>query len=212
MGKKTEKAINNLRSDLQELTEAFWAFREGIITQQATTQAEAQNTTPLTSQSVNAELLQERTTESDEHGYVSGFGYYESPETGKAIRWSMPEASASSLHDVDLDAASRVLAALGHAQRMRIALLLTRRPSSVNEIVDELGMGTTGAAYHHVNVLQGAGIVEAAERGSFNIVPERLPMLLSVLAGLTTQIATETIDAVSTGSSKKSGKKKKSDA
>lgn len=95
----------------------------------------------------------------------------------EARSWSAPA-------DTDIDDAAAMLSALGHPQRLRIAMALAKSPVTVNELVQQLGLKTTGAAYHHLNVLTNAGIVNQPQRGSFEIVAEAAAPVSAVLASL----------------------------
>lgn len=182
--KKTHKAIDAVKSDLRELTEAFWALRDEVLTHHATTAAEQQS----------------RAVTGDEHapdrmavpdgtiGHMTVVGSYEMPDGsgGKSVvRWGLEEQPAHGVLDVAIDEAAKTLAAIGHRQRLRITIALLQQPATASDLVSRLSLGTTGAAYHHLNVLQGAGIVQQEQRGVFSIMPDRIPMLMSILSGLT---------------------------
>ena len=54
-------------------------------------------------------------------------------------------------------------------------------------MVSSLELGTTGAAYHHLKALQGAGLVVQQERGVFEIAPDQVGFVIGVLAALATE-------------------------
>lgn len=88
--------------------------------------------------------------------------------------------------DADIDAAASILAALGQPQRLRIVMLLAEESTSVPVMVEKLGLKTTGAAYHHLNVLTNGGIVEQPQRGTFALTVSasgRVESLLNALLG-----------------------------
>lgn len=86
----------------------------------------------------------------------------------------------------DIDGAASMLAALGQPQRLRIVMLLAEEPTSVPLMVEKLGLKTTGAAYHHLNVLTNTGIVEQPQRGTFALTASasgKVEALLTAVLG-----------------------------
>lgn len=109
--------------------------------------------------------------------------------------------------DADFTEAASLMAAIGHPQRLRMTVMLAQGPVSVNEIVQQLGLKTTGAAYHHLNVLTNHGIAEQPQRGTFALAQAHAPRvlhLLEALFGITASTPEDSEDDV------KSTKKKKS--
>ena len=187
--KKLRKSVDELRSDLQELAESFAAFRDQFSTQQAAAAAERQTganrlqngRTPVT------DALAETTSSAGNAGHVSLFGFYEDtsvPEEPLNYSWSLEQAAVDNVLDFPVEQYAQVLAATGHRQRLAIILMVLEEPATANDVVHDLQLGTTGAAYHHLNVLQAAGIVEQRQRGIFSIVPEQVPVLLTIFAAL----------------------------
>jgi DNA gyrase subunit B len=194
--KKLQKTLDTVRSDVRELTEAFWALRDDMQAHQAVSAAEQQSRSLMddrSGRSVTADLLAEKTRASDSDGYLSTFGYYETTDASAARhihRWSMEDRPIEDVLAAQTDDAAKMLAAIGHKQRLGILLLLLAQPTTAGDIVRELSLGTTGAAYHHLNVLQGVGLVQQEERGIFSLVPGRVASLLLILSG-----ASNTIEA-----------------
>jgi DNA-binding transcriptional ArsR family regulator len=93
-----------------------------------------------------------------------------------------PETSAS------------ILAAAGHPQRLAILGYILQKPASAGELVEALSLGTTGAAYHHLNVLQAAGFVTQLQRGIFRFQPDRIPVFVTMLAALNPSLQVEVVD------------------
>lgn len=199
--KKVRKSLDSLRGDIQELAESFAAFRAQVSAEQAAAAAEYQkrNTDVPTPASVTTGLLEMRAAEPGSSGYVSSFGYYQ-PPTGigeaQIYRWSLEEYPIQDLLTFPVDEYAQVLAAIGHKQRLGILLMILLKPATANDVVTELALGTTGAAYHHLNVLQAAGLVEQQRRGVFTIVPGQVPTLLTILASLS---GTTAVDISSPG-------------
>lgn len=189
-GKKTRKSLDGLRGDIQELAESFAAFRHQFATQQAAAAAERQQ------RGQNGSVLPETPAPSaDGISYVSMFGHYEArPETGEPrdFNWQMERKSIEELLDCPVDAYAQRLAAIGHMQRLSILLMLLDQPSTANEVVAALSLGTTGAAYHHLNVLQAAGFVEQRQRGIFSLVTDQVAVLLIILSALSNTISVDT--------------------
>lgn len=179
--KKIEKSLDTVKGDVRELTEAFWALREELMTHHVVRAVEDQNSTKGRSR-----VLVPTPDATDANGsYVSASGVYVFPEDSERIaHWWLERIPLEEVTDVDMDAAARMLAAVGHRQRLAILLALLREPSGASGLVSKLDLGTTGAAYHHLNVLQSAGLVQQAQRGLFSVVPEVIPRLLMILAGL----------------------------
>lgn len=103
----------------------------------------------------------------------------------------------------DISEAADLMAAVGHPIRLRMTILLAQNPVSATELVKQLDLGTTGAAYHHLKVLQNQGLVEQPQRGTFQITAEATQRVHQLLGGLF---------GAATEESEKSSKKKKSKA
>jgi DNA-binding transcriptional ArsR family regulator len=152
--KKTKNQIDSIRDDVTALTEAVWALRDQLTVEVAAAAA-ARSTSASSAPSTNGQ----------------GGTYFDVDER------------VSELPAVDEDAAAQVLHALGHRQRLGIIKALVDRPSSAADLVDALNLGTTGAAYHHLNVLLAANLVVQQSRGVYSVDERRLPGVLHLLAG-----------------------------
>lgn len=75
-------------------------------------------------------------------------------------------------------------AALGHPLRLSILRLLLDGERTVAQLVDELSLGSTGVAYHHLNLLQASGWVTSPQRGTWSIPPSRIIPLLTIVIAL----------------------------
>lgn len=184
--KKLQKSIDTVKGDVRELVEAFWALRDEVITQQATTAAERHANGARPGATAAAASLPEKKSDSGS-GHIRSFGYYEMPDGDgqhRVYRWALEDHPVEEVLALPVDDAAKVLAAIGHRQRLAIVLSLLRKPATASELVGALSLGTTGAAYHHLNVLQGTGLVQQEQRGVFSIVPRRIPSLLTILGGL----------------------------
>lgn len=168
MAAKKDKSgsFDALRADVQTLADAFWSFKDAMLTDVAVRQAEQQSLVPAPAESAT---------------------------------WQKPD-------DATVESTAAMMAALGHPQRLRIALLLAKSPVSVNDLVQQLGLNTSGSAYHHLNVLVNAGIATQPQRGSFEMVEEAVA---PVTAALVSFFGEDEADQDEEKSSKSSGKKKK---
>lgn len=121
----------------------------------------------------------------------------ESPDV--AGEWAPPT-------DANITEASTLMGALSQPQRLRMALMLANGPSNVSTIVEQLGLKTTGAAYHHLNVLINNGIAIQPERGTFAIAPDAIGKVNGLLVALFGS-APESSDADEDSGGKKKKKK-----
>ncbi len=183
MSKKTNKAIEKLRQDVQSLSEAVWTLRKHVRVEVAAESA------ANGARSKRLRQLEEQAEETDARGVVSAYGTFrlEAPAGNtRAVRWQHENVALESLIPDNLDQAAARLAAIGHRQRLAILVSLLQAPASVSELVKALELGTSGAAYHHLNVLQSAGFVGQRERGLFEIAPEQVGCIVGILAALAT--------------------------
>lgn len=195
MAKKTDKAVEKLRADVQALSEAVWALRKNVRTEAA---AESAANDARNQKSRKLSRLEEQAAANGARGLVSAFGTFRLPSPNgveRTVQWQVENASADSLVPDDLETAAARLAAIGHRQRLAIVVALLRQPSSVSDLVGALELGTSGAAYHHLNVLQGAGFVQQPERGIFEIAPDQVGSILGILSALAATLKVEEVTA-----------------
>lgn len=184
--KKVRKSIDDLRGDIQELAESFAEFRNHLSTERALAAAEKQQNGK---EVASVTTLPASTLSANETDSISTFG---SLDAGQQVyRWSMEQVPIAELLATPEDRHTQMLAAIGHPQRMGILLMLLSKPATALEVVEGLELGTTGAAYHHLNVLQSARIAEQRKRGTFSIVAEQMPVVLTILAALSGRINLE---------------------
>lgn len=115
-------------------------------------------------------------------GLISYAGSYESGQCG--YLWASEECTAEELLGQDDDRVARVLAALGNKSRLALLKAILDKPASAADLVEHLGMGTTGQVYHHLKALQAADLVTQEERGQFAFIGHRAQGLLVLLAGV----------------------------
>ncbi|MBD0382088.1 ATP-binding protein [Paenibacillus sedimenti] len=118
----------------------------------------------------------------DESGGLFYSGQYRSERSD--YRWEPQERRVSQLLQVDGDKVAKILAALGHKQRLDILRSVLQEPLTGPELVERLNMGTTGQLYHHMKALLGADLLVQEERGGAYSLPGRraLPLLLLLAA------------------------------
>ncbi|SDO02261.1 Helix-turn-helix domain-containing protein [Paenibacillus sp. yr247] len=99
-------------------------------------------------------------------------------------RWEPQERAVGQLLDLDGDRTAKILAALGHKQRLDILRSVLQEPHTGPELVGRLNMGTTGQLYHHMKALAGADLLVQEERGEKYTIPghRALPLLLLLAA------------------------------
>lgn len=122
--------------------------------------------------------LQERAPEQGAVAFVGsvdvGLGHVD-------YQWARPTE-----HLLAADWAERAesVAALGHPLRLAILRRLLDGEHTVAQIVDELELGSTGVAYHHLSALQTGGWVTSPRRGSWSIPASRVIPLLAIITAL----------------------------
>jgi DNA gyrase subunit B len=110
---------------------------------------------------------------------------------GRQLRWGPQTREAAKLLELDGERGGKVLAALGHKQRLDILRTVLMEPQTGPELVERLGMGTTGQLYHHIKALAGADLLHQEERGGRYVVPgHRVLPLLLLLAAVTDLLET----------------------
>ncbi|GAB2538279.1 hypothetical protein GCM10027268_09070 [Brachybacterium huguangmaarense] len=114
-------------------------------------------------------------------GAVFYAGTVELPIGPVTYQWGRP---TQALLDADWAERAERVAALGHPLRLAMLRLLLDAEHTVAQIVDELDLGSTGVAYHHLNQLHGAGWITSPRRGVWAIPPSRVIPLLAIVTAL----------------------------
>lgn len=128
------------------------------------------------------EHLAARAAELRASGLVTFAGCYTGADA-REYRWKR-EKIAEELLAQDDEIVARVLAALGHKQRLALLKAILERPAPASELIERLGLTSTGQAYHHLNTLAAAGLIRQGERGQFAFVGHQAPAFLTLLAGV----------------------------
>lgn len=66
------------------------------------------------------------------------------------------------------------LAALGHPSRLSIMEAVISGTHKVAELTEQVGLGTSGQMYHHINALSAAGWLRSNRRGYVEVPADRL--------------------------------------
>jgi DNA-binding transcriptional ArsR family regulator len=180
-GKKVKNEVEGIRNELLSLSEAVWALREHVTVQSAATAvgAHARKSSSGQVDEIAADLNPDR----DSRGTVVTRGVVRDANGEREYRWEL-EAHADDLLGFNDELASRLLAAIGHRQRLAILKAILTTPTTAADLVTQLDLGTTGAAYHHLKVLQSADLVTTESRGVFTVQPHRVSAIFSILAGI----------------------------
>lgn len=96
-------------------------------------------------------------------------------------QWARP---TEHLLETDWTGRADALAALGHPLRMAILRHLLDGERTVAQLVEELELGSTGVAYHHLSALQSGSWVHSPRRGSWALPADRVIPLLTILIAL----------------------------
>ena len=107
-------------------------------------------------------------------------GQLDAPGVGR-VAWQYG-LSAHTLLTQDWDAASPMLAALGHPARLRLMRAVLSGQIRNADLSELPGVGSTGQLYHHLRELVAAGWLSPAGRGSHRIPAKRMVPLLTILA------------------------------
>lgn len=188
-GKKSKNDIDSIRSEMNKLTEAVWALRDQIQSESAVSAASRVGTNGP------APVVFHDDNDTHAANTASTFGIYEIPDASSAVRWSIASQPISGIVGNIPESAAATLAAAGHPQRLAILGYILQKPASAGELVEALSLGTTGAAYHHLNVLQAAGFVSQLQRGIFRFQPEKIPVFVTLLTALGDQMQVEIVDS-----------------
>jgi DNA gyrase subunit B len=177
-GKKVKSEIETMRSELRSLSEAVWALRDQVTFEAATAAA-----TNGSGGKHHDDIAADLQADDDGRGLVVTRGVVRNAAGSREYRWDH-ETSVEAALEVDEVEAAQLLAAIGHRQRLAILKAIFNSPSTAADLVNTLDLGTTGAAYHHLNVLQASGLVVQETRGVFEIRPDRVSSFLAILSGI----------------------------
>ena len=106
---------------------------------------------------------------------------------GHQSSWVSKDKDADSLLNLaENGSAEKVLACIGSQTKLNILSALLKKNMTVSELVEQLNLGSTGQAYHHLRTLITADFVREDEhsKGSYEIVPHRVQGIIMILAGI----------------------------
>ena len=101
--------------------------------------------------------------------------------TQERYEWQYGTATEQLL-DEDWSREADAFAALGHGVRLRLLKEVMGGRRTAAELAELDGMGTSGQVYHHLRQLTGAGWLQAAGRGRYEIPAGRVVPLLVMLS------------------------------
>lgn len=116
--------------------------------------------------------------EAGEDGAVRFVGTLTTRSGPAEYQWTRTGAA---LMDLDWAEHADRIAALGHPLRLAILHRLIDGARTVAKLVDELELGSTGVAYHHLSALQQAGWVTSPRRGAWTIPVARIIPLATII-------------------------------
>jgi DNA-binding transcriptional ArsR family regulator len=211
-GKKVKNEVESIRNELLNLSEAVWALRELVTVQSAVAAARTPGTSSRSSTASGSRSG--LSIDGDGQGSIVSQGVVRDANGAREYRWDL-ETNTTNLLAIDDETAAQLLAAIGHPQRLAILKTILDTPTSASDLVERLDLGTTGAAYHHLKVLQAADVVTTESRGVFVVQPYRVSAIFSILAGIesasTVSIngAADTDNSAADGPEVTGGKRKK---
>ena len=117
----------------------------------------------------------------DDPGAVLLTGHATLPD-GRVARWQ-ESAGVAELLGTDWSQYVAVLAALAHPVRIRLLARVLSGVSTVHDLMEVDGTGTSGQVYHHLRQLVAAGWLRPAGNGRFEVPVARIVPLLTTLLG-----------------------------
>ncbi|MBP1903959.1 DNA gyrase subunit B [Paenibacillus turicensis] len=121
-------------------------------------------------------------------GYVYYAGHYQS--NGQSLRWEPKQRQLKQLLSIGNDKISKILSALGSKPRLDIITSILIESLTGAEIVEKLGLGTTGQLYHHLKALQGADLLTQDKSGRYTLPDHRKLSLLLLLSAVVDMLDT----------------------
>jgi Helix-turn-helix domain len=104
---------------------------------------------------------------------------------GSGEHWSWQQGvGARSILESDWHAAFPALSALDHPVRLTILQAVMQGTTTVAELTEVEGLGTTGQVYHHLRALVAGGWLATSRRGHYAVPGHRVvPLLVIITAG-----------------------------
>lgn len=101
---------------------------------------------------------------------------------GRRAQWQLG-AGTQDLLDGDWAEGADTLGALGHPVRLRLLQRVLTGTSTVSDLMDTDGVGTSGQVYHHLRQLTAAGWLRAIGGGRYEVPVARVVPLLATVLG-----------------------------
>jgi len=187
--------IDELRKDLAEIKEMLkQEKKEGYkssLLKEAKIQEVISSKFSPESQAAIDELRKFAKKTGNEEGVVCYHGFVELG--GRGSYWGAQNRLVKNYMDMPPDKISVVLSSLGNQQRWEILCALLKKPMTVAQIVEEFDMKTSGKAYHHLNNLIAADLLEedkSAEKGTYAVKGHRVQGIIMLMAGVSDLIHT----------------------
>lgn len=117
----------------------------------------------------------------EEPGAVLLAGHVRLPD-GRNAQWQQA-AATEDLLGRDWAENSDGLAALGHPVRLRLLQQVLNGATTVHELTQTDGVGTSGQVYHHLRQLSSTGWLRAVGAGRYEVPVARVVPLLVLLLG-----------------------------
>lgn len=175
--------IDELRKEIAELKEGLTPRKEVQTTRSTEMSGEAKKEID--------ELKQFAAETGNELGVVSYHGFFQSitPESTRESNWGTEHCCVKKLFEMPSEKISIVLSSLGNQQRWEILLALLNKPMTVAELVEKFDMKTSGKAYHHLNNLIAADLLEEVknknvEKGTYAVKGHRVQGIIMIMAGV----------------------------
>ena len=179
--------IDELRKSLAEIKELLKPRKKQILTEVIAGQM------PPESQANIDELRKFADESGNETGVISYHGFVELGGCGSY--WGALNRTVNDYMAMPPDKISIVLSSLGNQQRWEILCALLNKPMTVAQIVEEFDMKTSGKAYHHLNNLIAADLLEEVkdkdvEKGTYAVKGHRVQGIIMLMAGVSDLIHT----------------------
>jgi DNA gyrase subunit B len=175
--------IDELRKDVAEIKELLMPQKKEQIVKQA-----LQKSSMNEQSKERIEELKKWAKETDnELGAVSYDGFFELGTRGSY--WGTEHRTMKELMKMPPEKISIVLSSLGNQQRWEILCALLNEPMTVAQIVEKFDMKTSGKAYHHLNNLIAADLLEEvkdknAEKGTYIVKPPLVQGIIMIMVGV----------------------------
>ena len=178
--------IDELRKDIAEIKELLNPKKNLILSEKL------EKTFGDEGKKQMDELIKYAKETDNELGVVSYHGFLELGNRGSY--WGSQHRPVKNLLKMPPEKISVVLSSLGNQQRWEILCALLNKPMTVAQIVEEFDMKTSGKAYHHMNILIAADLLEEdknAEKGTYAVKGHRVQGIIMLMAGISDLIDTQ---------------------